>query len=387
MTISPTAIAEQPSPTRSPSLWWDRARVAAHRVSPFLTEVLNDGRYVLAWPAGANVPGALLVAGLILGWVRPWPLFSYSLAGMAIMTAFAMAGAAFGAWLWLGYVVGDFVFAAHPPVLSYGSVAARFLHVRVPLVIAYAVFAFALLFVPLASKYFRARVWASAGPHAERRGVHEALAAVPAAALIFSWTLVAPLLIRPAVTWDHPGVGRFSKYPIEAFRPLQHWGWVLALVAAAAAAGRVRLERMARLQNTYKASVKPRLIVVPRPRLTARLPVYALIPLQAAALTFFCSGLTTSWTEALILFGIFVLVIIVRRVASRTPALADATKRVPLAARVAASAAISFLIGCLIMRGAIARAPGFRALIYALGASLLVSAVLVPPADAPGQKA
>jgi hypothetical protein len=356
--------------------------VVAHRASPFLGQSLNDGRYVLAWPAAANAPVILLTAGLVLGWRHPWPVFSYSLFGMAVMIAIATLGAAFGAWIWLGYIVSDFILAPHPPQLGYGNVASRFLHVRLPLLIGYAVLAFALVFVPLASRRFRDRAWAWGGHRVNATGLREALAALPAAALVFGWTLVAPLLIRPVVAWDHEGVGRFSRYPIEAFRPLQHWGWVLAVVAAAAAAGRVWLEHMARRRPGFSERVRPRLKPQSRVRPPVRLPVYVLVPLQAALATFFFSGLATDLSEALILGSIFVLVIVARGVIARTPAIVSGVTRVPFAVRLAVSGVVSFLLGCLIMRGTLEDAPGFLPLIYALGASLLFSAVLLPPGRA-----
>ena len=339
---------------------------------------MNDGRYLLAWPNGGALRFILLFAGLVLGLLHFWPLFSYSLVAMAVMIAIAMFGAALGASLWLGYVVADFVFAPHPARLTYGNVVTRFLHVRLPLLIAYAVLAFALAFVPLAARQLHVQLWNSVGRRTRARVVRYALGAIIAALLVFGWTLVAPLLIRPAITWDHPGVGRFSKYPIEAFEPLQHWGWLLALIAAAAAAGRSRLQEAARERRRFIEPTRPPRALAALANLARRVPSYLSIPLKAALGTFFLAGLARDCVDASILAGIVLLVMVARRGVARTPAILKRARRVPRAARITALGLASFLIGCLTMQGTLESEPGFRPLIYALGASLLVSAVLLP---------
>jgi len=147
------------------------------------------------------------------------------------------------------------------------------------------------------------------------------------------------------------------------------------LIAAAAAAGRVRLEDI--------LGEPPPLAALPQGRLARTLPLYVSIPMRAALATFLLAGLATNWTEALILASVLVLVIVARGVITRTPSVAREVTRVPYPARLAATGGASFLLGCLIMRGTLESAPGFQPLIYALGASLLVSAVLLPTTSTP----
>jgi hypothetical protein len=140
-------------------LWWMRVPAATRRVSRILPAILADGLYLSAWPRVAAIaPPLALLLGLLLGWLHfaPGETFTFSILVMALMLLVSNFSAALGAWLWLGYVVGDF-FLFRRNIYSY-SVLEQFVHVRVPLLIAYVLLAMLLVFIPLLSPWLRRQV-------------------------------------------------------------------------------------------------------------------------------------------------------------------------------------------------------------------------------------
>src|SRR5262245_41799418 len=114
----PDAMKELPQP-KLIDWWWLRVPMAARRISLSLSAVLTDGLYLTAWPqVGAIAPPLSLLIGFLLGWLRftPGNTFTFSIYMMALMLVVSSLGAGLGAWLWTGYVIGDFFLFRSPLV-------------------------------------------------------------------------------------------------------------------------------------------------------------------------------------------------------------------------------------------------------------------------------
>src|SRR5205807_5826187 len=77
--------------------------------------VLGDGAWIRRWPqVAAAAPPAALVAGLVLGWahIDQGALYTTSLGVLGGMILLGTVAAGLGAWLLLGFAVGDLLLAS-----------------------------------------------------------------------------------------------------------------------------------------------------------------------------------------------------------------------------------------------------------------------------------
>jgi hypothetical protein len=363
--------------------WWVRLPAAAARFSRTMAGVLMDGRYLAAFPAAsAWMPPALLVVGILVGWLHPGfagdEVFTASLAAMALMVAVGEASAAWGAWIWLGFVAGDFLLFRHQ---AYGLYNGRFpgsiLLARVPLLIPYILLALAAVFLPLTGRWL-ARGPAAARASAAGTAAMAALQAVVQAALLFTWGQAAPTLIRPVYTW----IG--GNPSTAVVRPLQAHPWVLPIVAGVLGAARVVLERRwsAHPAVTRRAALLGQALAA-RGGGERRLPVWAAAPLKAAFTTFLLSGVLTGWTDAILFAAAMAGMLVARtQLARRMGAWAERVARVPVLARFALGVAINFFVARWIITAMWASTSAFRPILISVTISLLVFLLLLPDAGA-----
>src|SRR5215208_1722447 len=357
-------------------LWWMRVPAATRRVSRILPAILADGLYLSAWPRVAAIaPPLALLLGLLLGWLHfaPGETFTFSILVMALMLLVSNFSAALGAWLWLGYVVGDF-FLFRRNIYSY-SVLEQFVHVRVPLLIAYVLLAMLLVFIPLLSPWLRRQVLTHLHvPRIPRIVINTTLQAILQAVLVYVWVQAVPTLIRPVYTWQG------GTPPIEAIQPLQQNGWVLVILAGLVGAMRMVLQYRAFGQHAVvQRAAQLRTALRESAPVRRELPLGIGVLLKAAFLTLLLSGLLTTWLQAIGLAVAWALIMLWREtVLPRLDGWLRLVSRVPLVIRLALSALISYFLGLQIVGAPWDGTSTFLPIIIAMVISLAVCSLLTP---------
>lgn len=382
--------------------WWVQMPSRAGRISPVLSVMLRDGLYLLKWPQlGAFAPLVALIAGFAAGWLRPaeWTTFSFSIVLMSAVILLSSVSAALALWAWCGWVLGDFFLFSHPlPDHAGLEIIGALVRVRVPLIISYALL-FALVAIALAARQLALQVLPRSAPKGggaprpswEAAAVWSALAAI----LTYGWTLVVPILIRPVLWWplahrgSHRRIGQLA--PVEAFAPLQHHGWMLAVVAAVAIGLRYRLEKLAALRPRLPAQM---LFGVPIQRPAARSAAMEGSPggrlgvasprastlmllVRVVVATLLLSGLAGDIRDAVALAGFILLAALARRKLAGIPAWTNRIARIPVPLRLLIVVLTSMALSSIIVGASWQRATTFLPLISAVGFSLLVSQALL----------
>ncbi len=238
--------------------WWFAIPATLRRFSVIISESWHDGMYLTAWPLVAQVmPPLLFVLGLAEGMTH-WTFassaalstnetivsFTELLPFMVLMAAASALSANFGLMLLLGYAVGDFALAgpqltyflpsnASPILMHLPPSVITLIYLRFPQLIAYAILFLFGIMPTLATKYLTYQVQ----PLLRALGIGRVLLQIVAMGLIqgaimFAWTLTAPVMIRVYWSWinDSP--------PLAAAYFLQVQGSWIYLTAGVAAAVR-----------------------------------------------------------------------------------------------------------------------------------------------------
>lgn len=344
--------------------WWTAAPDATARVSRAAAAVLRDGRYLLAVPAVAAVaPLAALLGGLLIGWRHPLitDVLSTSVLFMALALVISGLSVGLGAWLMLGYALGDLLLAARSAPFT-GSLPETG-KTWAALLLTDAVLVVLVILLPLTARVLAAemdeRLWQG------RRGIRPvALGAVTVAVLVYSWTQAALLLTRPYFTWHG------QQPPRAEVDALHLAAWVLPLVAAATLVGRAQLE----------ARLRP----VPPPSshgaTTARreLPLPIGVALRVGLSVFLLAGLMDSWVDAVIVAVLMALLIVVREPALRRIGWrVGELERVPVMLRLLCGALLSAVLSVVIV-GALGTGSVIRPVVVSTMLSLLVFTLLLP---------
>jgi hypothetical protein len=337
--------------------WWNHLPLKIKRVSSILALTLADGIYLTAWKKVATfTPPLVLVLGFLMGWSHFWAgdTFTYSILAMGLMLAISSFGAALGAWLWLGYVLGDFILFPHlqnPNWLNLDT----WIYVRLPLLLSYFLLGFLLVSIPISTKVFRRLTLPSLEEKlsfltvAQRRLmtiIAAGLQAVIAAVLVYVWTQSVPTLIRPVYTWQG------NQPPVAAIAPLQENGQIL--VTLAAICGIIRIvfeyrvladsngnELLSQFQSQFEQTVASQKL----------LPVWIVLPIKAVFSTFILSGIISSWLDA-ILLGISLLLAMFMReglIVRLNTEWINWICKVPLLVRLMAAAVSSYLLAGIII--------------------------------------
>jgi len=358
-------LNSDPTVNRFADFWWIRIPVwAARRIPKPFGLVLTDGVYLSAWPLLAAVaPPLALLLGLCFGWLRfaPGDTFTWSITVMALMLVVSSFGAALGAWLWLGYVIGDFFLFKHPvSQFNHTSNVSAFnrtllgeiLHVRVPLLQTYILLAVLLVLIPQLSSRLQGRITARwrQQPRQARMKIAVVVTALLQGLLVYVWTQAVPILTRPLYIWSQYGEESRVKYegpPVEAMQPLITMGWVLIALAAIAGGVRVVLQNFASARPEMFNSVnllRSGLMAVRQ--LSWKLPAWAEILAPAVFITWMLSGLVANVQEAIALAAVLAFSIYARKtLLPRLTAYARLISPMPPKFRGIASLAITLLVG------------------------------------------
>jgi len=284
--------------------FWLRVPLLAARVWPGAGIALGDGHYLTRWPAAALGFGPIAAfVGLFAGAVHEERTYTYSMLIMILFGVIGQGGASLGLWATAGYAVGDLILndAARrddgiitgviPSLLSY--VLLGLLTVLLPVTV---------LGVRLAVLNLRSL------PRRLLPLLEPVAAAVTAGFGAYVWAKTVPLLIRPVFTW--PG----GVPDVGAIRPLQGFAWILVAFVAAAAVGRVFVERTALVGKTATfsqilwAGLRAQLAKGPRTGVSGLVMVGA----GAVGTTWLLSGLIGNYFEAFIVLLFFGALLFVR---------------------------------------------------------------------------
>ncbi|HYL70653.1 MAG TPA: hypothetical protein VEY89_05055, partial [Candidatus Dormibacteraeota bacterium] len=350
---------------RLADFWWGRVPARAGRLSSALGTVFTDGAYLEVSPVvAALAPLLALVVGFLVGWRHPLAtdLFTTSVAVMVLALLVGTLSAAVGAWLVIGYAVGDVVLGVRDTVFlgtftNSGKTWAA-------LILCDLVFALLVVLIPLTARALAGEVgmrwFARSGP-----APVVALTAVASALLVFAWTQAALVLTRPYFTWHALPPNQAS---IDA---LHTAAWALPLVAAGAALLRAYLELR------YGSRIPPRAPLPARPRHAHRVQPLGLL-LRVLLAVFILAGLMDTWVDAVII-GVAMAVLLslrepaLQRFGERTAVM----MRVPVLPRLIAGSVISAIIA-IVLVAALGASSVVRPVVISTIVSLVVFTVLLP---------
>jgi hypothetical protein len=395
--------------------WWVAIPAMLRRYSLYLAETWADGVYLTAWPIVAlAAPFAVLLFGLAEG-VTHWsllindtvlgnsPAVTFTeLLPLMVLTAFAGAlSANLGLMVVLGYAVGDFLIAGFGftyPGLEFQSPnpLQSFALLRLAQLISYMLFLFLAVTPTLSAKYLVPRLDALIRTTEPTSTILRAvMLAVIQGAIVYSWTLAAPLLIRVFWAWTD------GQPPLSAAYYLQVLGgWVVG-AAVIGAVGREWLMYLARRNQATVQRIERQASALRAAdthlAFTRQLPAFGRAILVAAVLTLLISGFIVSASpgslvEAIFMF-IFLAFILIARMAL-LPSLgfwkswAALITRLPLVARLAIGAFASYFLAQTIISfyqnqplADTRTSESFLPVVISIGISLLIMTALIPPAS------
>lgn len=355
--------------------FWLRVPVTVRRSSSAISGVLADGGYLVAWPwLAVLAPPLSFIAGLMLGWQHPGEIFTNSILMLVGMFLLANFSSALGLWMWAGFLLGDFF---HPHFVVRGdSFLPHLLYFWMPLVLANVVLGSLLVLVSLTAKALRLQTRAElklTSLHAWQKDA--VLHAFIQMAVVWVWTQSVPPLVRPVWTWQRLVI------PVDHIRPLQHYGWFLALAAGFAAVARIFLEYRAIAQASVLAQLRELKTAFANVETKGvfQIPVPVSFALKAGFSTLMFSGLITRWWEALELMVLFLVFFCLRTVlATRLSFWRRATSRVPLLVRIAGASALGALLGWPVLAKLWGQGESFQSIIVLVGFSLLMVTIMAP---------
>jgi Papain fold toxin 1, glutamine deamidase len=264
-----------------------------------------------------------------------------------------------GWWCVVGFALGDLGSGHHPYLKGpLATVAA--------LAVSYAVLFTLIVGVPRVARALAASVTPRGW------GIPRAvLAALAGGALAYAWSQAAAVLIRPLFIFGD------ESPPTDAIQPTQTHPMAYAVVAALAIAafGIVRAQ-LARTPNGAR-----RILDAGRARANAvqfPLPWPVTAVVRAFCMTVFVSGLSSGLPESFVIFLVFAAVFAVNELLGMVRPYAGALARLPLALRYAVNAAAAFALASFIVVPMFQSSQTLTPLLYALIASVAVTAVLFP---------
>jgi hypothetical protein len=337
--------------------------------------VLADGAYLISWPwVAVLAPLVSLLAGVTLGLNHPGEIFTNSILMITLMFVVANFSCALGLWMWTGFLLGDFF---HPHFIVRGdSFLPHLIYFWIPLMLANLLLGSLLVFLPSSAKALRLQTRKELRLTPANACWKDAiLQAFIQMALVWVWTQSVPPLVRPVWTWQQLVI------PVDHIRPLQHDGWILALVAGLVGVARIVLEYRVAAQPGTAAHLRElrAAFAVSETRGVLRIPVPASFVVKASFSTFMLCGLISRWWETLELLLLFLVFFWLRAVlATQLAFWRQATSRVPLLLRLAGASALGTLLGWPVLTRLWGHGDSFQSIIVLVGLSLLMVTILAP---------
>jgi hypothetical protein len=337
--------------------WWNYLPLKVSQISSILALTLADGIYLIAWKKVATfTPPLVLVLGFLIGWSHfgDGDTFTYSILAMGLMLAISSFSAGLGAWLWLGYVLGDFFLFPHlknPNWLNFNT----FIYVLLPLLLSYFLLGFLLVSIPLSTKVLRRLTL----PSLEEKllvitvtqrlimtRIAAGLQAIIAAVLVYVWTQTVPTLIRPIYTWQG------HQPPVKAIAPLQQNGQILVALAAICGIIRIIFEYRALVKPNVKQFLSKFQLEFNQTAASQKLlSVWIVVPIKAVFSTFIISGILSSWLDTILLFISLLLAMFLREslIVRLNTGWINWVCKVPLLVRLMAASVSSYLLAGIII--------------------------------------
>lgn len=401
----PAGLPEAPPPR--PSLFdpwldliWVRLPVALRRLGALPALAAADGMHLSAVPPlGAALPPFALILGLLCGAVRfatEWS-FSESLGVMALFAFVAFfGGAGSGLWMWVGYVVGDFLLYPHPAIYYRDwNPIEGFVRVRGAWLLLYVLLALLLVVMPLTASALR-RVTPLPFPRPSLAATiaEGVLYAAVGLLLVYSWTQSVPLLQRPIFTW------RGDTPTVASMYPLQNYAYWVVLAAFLGAGARTALEALtwdSTALRARQARFGAALAAAARRVGWTRVPWPARLAVGALFTTILLSGMFPGWGDGIALLVLLILIYLARQFLSNlVPQWYHLASKVPLIARLLLAVLLSWfltrlVLGVLWPSNYIASAllrrlleplrdgTSFRPIMLTTLVGLLIATVLTPP--------
>jgi hypothetical protein len=363
-------------------LWWQTLPLRGGRLGAWVRRALADGLYLAAWPkAGALLPPGCLVVGFLAGWLHPgFPqIYTESAVFLVLAGVAGAASAHLGLALTVGYALGDFFLHGSTFRDVYGAGLPRGPALVCGMLLAYFTLAQLTVFMPLIASGAR-RLARLPRPEvlALRLMLEMGVYGLLCAGAAYLWTVVTPVLIRPAFTWWG------SLPPASAMQVLQTRGEWLALIVGLAAAGRVALEALAmRSPDGHRRIVTyvVRLRAHP-PEVGGRLSPNVKAVVSAGFTTLLMAGALTSWLDALWLGTFFLLINLLRQ--GRLLRLPSRwiwnMGRIPVALRVLVAGAVTWLAARWILSWFWTHGGNtFRPVVLTVVIAAMVTYLLWPP--------
>lgn len=359
--------------------WWIQVPVRTARYFPTFGSGLSDGLYLARWPivAASATPAALLI-GVLLGAYHPGATFSHSAWVMALAISAGLISAQLGVGVVVGYAVGDLFYHDHA---SFQRNAVQvLLRVHLPLLLSYVLLALAAVTLPLIGASARLQVRSARLYQSFPQVGRVAEAVVYAAlmgALVYAWTSAVAVLIRPVFTWQG------GQPPVEAIRPLQTQGRLLAGAAAAVAIARVLLEEAASHPRVIALAVPLSLALHRAIRHRHRAAGVLGLLAGALGLTLVMAGIISGPVEGALVFGFLAVLLWTRdrvRAASWLPL--RLMGRVPELLRLAAGFALGYYVSARVVAPLWNTTQTFRPVLLAACCSLAIMTLLMAPSAA-----
>ncbi len=395
--------------------WWVVVPGRLRQYSVYLSVAWADGIYLTAWPiVAALAPVVLLLFGLLEG-ATHWSLlindsitfpgevaitFTQLLPFMVLTAAVSALSANLGLALVLGYALGDFLIAGFRLMYAQGFAfigvstldpVQSFLYLHLAQLISYVLLLLLVVTPTLSSRYLVPRLdWLTKGQEPASTLVRVGALMIIQGAIVYTWTLSAPLLIRIFWAWTNDQPPLSAAYYLQ-----QQGGWVVAAAVIGVAVRQwlahqaqrnpAALQRFERQASAIRAADT-------RPAFSRRLPSYVRAILAAAVLTALISGFISSLLWGVILFLFLSFILIART--TLLPSLVLWKKwvgmiaRIPIVARVAVGALLSFIVSQVIISffqnqpsANLRTSESFLPVLISVGISLLIMTALVPPAS------
>lgn len=376
------ALKATPFMARVIGFFWIAFPAYLRRISPGIALHVLDGYYLIALPKPAVFlsPAALLL-GFLIGWLQPGyeHVFIESMAIMVIVACIGIINGHLGFLIFIGFVLGDFLFSdLNVYLYSRFTSIENIWRVWLPALIEYTLFAMIAFKIPTFAKILLAQLSPSEKFTDKGRTV---LAMAGYGLLIpafsYFWAQSAPVLMRPLFTWQK------VSPTVAMAAPLQTQLWILLVSVTLAAVIRVLLQyyilkrpafsvyaqRYENEMEKFPAAAKP---------LVSKVHPIAVPILHAVWLTFLLAGVFAKWTEALILGGFILLLMLVRYGIVFVPLerWSKFIHRLPLLIRFGIGILIIQYIAKLILRQA--AGISFRTMLVVVGISFLVFYLLNP---------